>query len=112
MSCLETLCKASCQKKNYENNLLMSSTECGDMMISFQRFQFFIAAIRFVPLRFMSFSSMFCRAVVGRPLLRGPSGFQSRILLAASSWRITLSHDGGDPWEGAIQFLVDHVVAP
>ena len=23
-----------------------------------------------------------------------------------------VSHDGGDPWEGAVQFLVGHVVAP
>ena len=38
--------------------------------------RFVIAAIRFVPLMFVSFSSMFCRIVVGRPLLRGPSGFQ------------------------------------
>ena len=60
------------------------------MMISLQWFQFFIAAIRFVPLMFVSFSIVFCRVFVGRPLLRGPSGFQSRTLLAASSWRITL----------------------
>ena len=23
-----------------------------------------------------------------------------------------LSHDGGDPWEGAVQLLVGHVIAP
>ena len=22
-----------------------------------------------------------------------------------------LSHDGGDPWEGAVQFMVGHVIA-
>ena len=26
--------------------------------------------------------------------------------------KTTLSYDGGDPWEGAVQFLVGHVVAP
>ena len=36
----------------------------------------------------MSFSSMFCRVVVGRPLLRRPSGFQSRTLYGAR----------GSPW--------------
>ena len=54
-------------------------------MISFQWFRFFVAVSKFVPLKFVCFSRMFCRVVVGRPLLRGPSGFQSRTLLAASS---------------------------
>ena len=44
-----------------------------------------------VPLRFVSFSRMFCRVVVGRPLLRGPSGFQSRTMLTIL--RHDASHD-------------------
>ena len=84
------------------------------MMIYFQLFRFFIAVSTFVMLNFVSFTMMSCRVVVGRPILRGPSGFQSRTLLATSSLRhnMPLSHDGGDPWEGAVQFLVGHVIAP
>ena len=26
--------------------------------------------------------------------------------------KMPLFHDGGDPWEGAVQFVVDRVVAP
>ena len=59
---------------------------------------------------------MVCRVVVGRPLLQGPSGFR-----AGLSWlfRHDASHDlpdedtlGGDPWDGALQFLVGHVIVP
>ena len=78
------------------------------MIISFQRFRFFIAAIRFVALRFVSFSSMFCRIVPEQD-------FVGCFIMAhhmTCQTKTPLSHDGGDPWEEAVQFLVGHVVAP
>ena len=88
----------------------MSSIQCGDMMISFEWFRFFIAISKFVPLKVMSFSRIFCRVVVGRPLLRGPSGLQSRTFFGyfvmtqhmTCHRKTPLSHDGDDPWEGVI----------
>lgn len=55
------------------------------------------------------------RVVVGRLLLRGPSGFQGRTLLLlrhVASLDLPDEHDGGDPWEVAVQFLLSHVITP
>ena len=64
---------------------------------------------------------MFCRAVVGR-LTSSPRaiGLPEQEIVGnfvmthhmTCQKKTLLSHDGGDLWEGVVQFVVGHVMAP
>ena len=56
---------------------------------------------------------IFCRVVVGRPLLQGPPDFWLLLcwLLRHGPAHDLPDEDVGDPWEGVVQFLVGHVIA-
>ena len=75
-----------------------------------------IVAIRFVLLRFVSFCSMFCScwSTSSRSTIGLPEQDFGCVVMAHNitcQMKTPLSHDGGDAWEGAVQFLVGHVVA-